>query len=86
MLLDSLGFKIPDETIEQLEKIALQLPVIIPQGVNLINNAVRNFDTRLQALEQQNAELIEMVRTLKGVTQDGGTDRNQHLIANGTHN
>lgn len=66
MMLKGLGINISPEHIKAAEEIIPQLPARLNQAVVIINGAINNFDQRLQALEKQNAEILEILRSQNG--------------------
>jgi len=79
MMLKALGINVSPEHIQMIESLLPVLPEKLNQVVSVVNNALTNFDGRLQTLEKQNAELKAqhalMIEALQRIEQNAGRKR-----------
>jgi hypothetical protein len=61
MMIGALGIKIPEADIKALEELLPKVPALVINATHTINQALKLYDARLTALEQQNEKLIELM-------------------------
>ncbi len=61
-ILRALGINVTEEHIKMVEDLIPQIPTKLNVVVTTINQAIQHFDGRLQAIEKQNAEILELLK------------------------
>ena len=69
MMLKALGINITEPQVQMIETLIPQIPERLNQAGSLINNAVKNFDARLAAIEKTQQLILERLN-------DGSTNDN----------